>query len=493
MPNRATPDFRELIKSMLKEGLFLDPPLIGIEWERFSGEAFALLESSADDLQHRYVHLEEIRRYFPQELITSAITYGTIYEFLTSTSTYLAHTRMGNLVVDLEIAQEAVSRLDWFMQRHSYLKLFYLYYLISNYHNLQVVNFYKRVSVMDFIYGVLHRPWVSHTLEEELSYLISCNYLRLVHETSGSVLEITNQGQEAFLRLSQHLRFSGYLGKRIQLLSISHYDALDPMDRLHLQTLPTAVSDRQKLLDYAGIEQGMRVLEVGAGSGLLTIEAGLAQRVGDTGSITAIDASVLMVEALRKRISKASIQNVEVLQTDVHALPFNNDSFDAAIGFGFLQFTDFRVALQEMKRVTRPGGKIAIVGPVSSDLNVPFFSEWFEPMVPMVSYVKSVGGLTDVPKEMELEQYFLHSGLKFTKTVSVNSPWMFEVPEDVIHFMLQGVSYFREVLIELPWKARTDLLQTLTARGVEACKKYTSAERRLDLSGELVIGTVQKN
>ena len=106
------------------------------------------------------------------------------------------------------------------------------------------------------------------------------------------------------------------------------------------------------LADYAGIEPGQRVLDVGCGPGALTAE--LATRVGP-GNVTAVDPSEPFVAAARERHP-----GVDVRRAEAEALPFVDGEFDAALAQLVVHFmTDPVAGLREMARVTRPGGVVA--------------------------------------------------------------------------------------------------------------------------------------
>lgn len=97
------------------------------------------------------------------------------------------------------------------------------------------------------------------------------------------------------------------------------------------------------------------VLDVGAGDGTLAeLLAPRARR------ITCLDKSERMVGAARKRLAR--VANASVVLGDMHALPFDEASFDAALLFNVLTFSGAPSrAVVEAARVLRPGGKLAVV------------------------------------------------------------------------------------------------------------------------------------
>ncbi len=106
------------------------------------------------------------------------------------------------------------------------------------------------------------------------------------------------------------------------------------------------------LADLAGVRGGLRVLDVGCGTGALTAE--LVRRAGAK-NVSAIDPSESFVAAMRGRFPQ-----VDVREGTAERLPFDDRSFDAVLAQLVVHFMADPVAgIAEMRRVTRPGGRVA--------------------------------------------------------------------------------------------------------------------------------------
>lgn len=96
---------------------------------------------------------------------------------------------------------------------------------------------------------------------------------------------------------------------------------------------------------------GERILDIAAGTGTSS-----AAYVKHGASVVAVDFSPGMIEEGRKRHPK-----IEFVEADAEKLPFGDDEFDAVtISFGLRNVNRPRVALAEMYRVLKPGGRLVI-------------------------------------------------------------------------------------------------------------------------------------
>ena len=107
-----------------------------------------------------------------------------------------------------------------------------------------------------------------------------------------------------------------------------------------------------RFVAFAGVEPGMRVLDVGCGPGGLTEL--LVERVGAE-SVAAADPSEPFVEECKKRVP-----NADVRLAAAEDLPWGNGEFDAALAQLVVNFLrDAPAGVAEMRRVVRPDGVVA--------------------------------------------------------------------------------------------------------------------------------------
>jgi SAM-dependent methyltransferase len=106
------------------------------------------------------------------------------------------------------------------------------------------------------------------------------------------------------------------------------------------------------VFDAAGVGEGTALLDAGCGSG---VAATIAHKRG--ANVSGIDAALSAIEIARERVPDADFRVGEL-----EALPYEDDSFDVVTGFCSFQYAADPVnALREARRVTRPGGTVAIL------------------------------------------------------------------------------------------------------------------------------------
>jgi ubiquinone/menaquinone biosynthesis C-methylase UbiE len=120
----------------------------------------------------------------------------------------------------------------------------------------------------------------------------------------------------------------------------------------------------KKILESAGIRQGMKVLEVGCGTGFFTIPAG--KMLGNDGLLIAMDMLPISVETVANKVQQANLGNVvQVVKGDALDTKLDKESLDEVILFGVVPapMLPMEKLMEEMHRILRPGGVMAVWPP----------------------------------------------------------------------------------------------------------------------------------
>lgn len=142
---------------------------------------------------------------------------------------------------------------------------------------------------------------------------------------------------------------------------------------------PEIIRDRQAAvlnwIDRLALAPGSRVLEVGCGAGFMAVA--LAQRGL---RVHAIDPVEAMVELARRHAAEAGVAGpLSVAIGDVYTLAFEDGSFDLVIALGVIPWLErAEQAIQEMARVTRPGGYVIVTADNRVRLNH-ILDPWLNP------------------------------------------------------------------------------------------------------------------
>jgi SAM-dependent methyltransferase len=114
----------------------------------------------------------------------------------------------------------------------------------------------------------------------------------------------------------------------------------------------------ERMFALAGIHEGARVLDIGAGTGDTALM--IAARVGPSGAVVATDVAEPMVNATTDAARAAGLTNVSARRMDAASLDLQEHSFDAAVARHVLMFVnDLASVLTGVRRVLRPGARFA--------------------------------------------------------------------------------------------------------------------------------------
>ncbi len=134
----------------------------------------------------------------------------------------------------------------------------------------------------------------------------------------------------------------------------ANYDVMNDLMSAGLHRLWKAFTVAQ-----AGIRPGFRVLDIAAGTGDLT--RAFARKAGPTGEVWHTDINESMLRAGRDRLINEGFL-LPSLICDAEHLPFPDNYFDrVSVAFGLRNMTHKDVALAEMRRVLKPGGKLLVL------------------------------------------------------------------------------------------------------------------------------------
>ncbi len=134
----------------------------------------------------------------------------------------------------------------------------------------------------------------------------------------------------------------------------------------------------RRFLNAAGIEKGMKVLDIGSGAGDVALT--LAEVVGTNGSVVGVDVNAEILETARSRADAAGITNVEFIAGDARTLNLPND-FDAIVGRLVLMYmAEPADALKQLAARLRPGGIVAF-----QEIELTFYRAIVHPDTPLVN------------------------------------------------------------------------------------------------------------
>ncbi len=477
LPNLDLPDVTEDLRLLLDQAVFFDPWLGAITERDLDPRAeFALEEHVAAFLAQYWTIQEKARS------LGALPVYGDIVHDVLRTAA-LATACMRGVYEGLPRVpnEDAVHRLfvelAEFADLHGVGPFVRAALSVLAYEDLLAIEYFGGVREDDFLTGRLHRPWVERPLDDELSVMLAIGTCEITLREDIRFIQITSYGRERLVEISRALQAAGFLSRRVQALYIAHFDEQGAdYDHIFDKLVPSVPEKRREFLDFCQVEPGSRVLEIGSGTGLFTVESGLASRVGDAGIVYALDPSLEMTLVAKRRVREQGLRNVRFLFGRAEQVPFEDGSFDSVVGCLALHFTDARLALSEAQRLLVPGGQVSMFWSLPWDLKrVPAFAEWIAPLQRMMQHPKE-SGFTDrrFLTLREAEDLLHDLGYVDIEVREVHLRHELHHVEDTVRAILSLSLYQRE-FEQLPWAAREDLIRLLLARGEELVQRHGKA------------------
>lgn len=158
------------------------------------------------------------------------------------------------------------------------------------------------------------------------------------------------------------------------------------LDELPLWSAPFGL----RLLDSVEMKPGLRVLDIGCGTGFPLLE--LAMRLGASCRVFGIDPWEQAVERVKLKIRRWDIGNAEVEASECEDLPFKDAFFDLQVSNnGINNVRDRRQALAECARTARPGAQMVITMNLDSTMRA--FYTVFEEVLIEAGLPEAIGRL----------------------------------------------------------------------------------------------------
>jgi ubiquinone/menaquinone biosynthesis C-methylase UbiE len=211
------------------------------------------------------------------------------------------------------------------------------------------------------------------------------------------------------------------------------------------------------MLDMAGVDTDMRVLDIACGAGSQSLRA--AQRVGPKGCVVASDISATMLAYVQENAKRSGLSNIRTLECFAEEFPAAQDAFDAAIcRLGLMLFPAPKVALKAVGSVLRPGARFAgLVFTTAADN--PFM---LRPMQILLRHAEKEPPAAGEPGIFALggpgvfEALLLDCGFSDVETKVVRAPLRLSSAAEALEMMQQAFGAYRAVVADLSSDARSD-------------------------------------
>jgi ubiquinone/menaquinone biosynthesis C-methylase UbiE len=209
------------------------------------------------------------------------------------------------------------------------------------------------------------------------------------------------------------------------------------------------------MLDMAGVDAGMRVLDLACGAGSQSLRA--ATRVGPQGRVVASDISAIMLMQVEEAAKRSGLSNIETLECAAEDLPSSVGVFDAAISrLGLMLFPAPKQALKAVQSVLKPKARISVLVFTTPSAN-PFMS------MPMQILLRHAGkdppaagqpGIFALGGPGVLERLLSNSGLAELEAKVARASLRLASAAEALEMMQQAFGAYRAVVADLRPEAR---------------------------------------
>ena len=240
----------------------------------------------------------------------------------------------------------------------------------------------------------------------------------------------------------------------------------------------------EQLLDVACVQAGSRVLDVAAGTGDSSLMA--ARRVGPSGHVLAVDISANMLKGADESAREAGLSNFDTRVMNAEKLELEADSFDAVIcRIALMLFPEPLKALTEIRRVVKPGGKVAVMVFSTAEKN-PYHS------IPL-AIVRRLGKIPPPPpgkpgmfalgRPGVLEETYKHAGFHNVTAQAVSILWTRASTSEAISVYKDSYAVLRDNMAKL-----SDADHELAWKEIEQQLGQFGGPNGVEVPGEVLIG-----